>query len=140
MIEIISNWIFLWFILYCFGIVKYNPLFILIVGYIITVGELIYMALRNISKYNFFKFLIINVLLKFIPILILLSQSTEIKIIDIYASIYLVLIYIFIMSILNKDPYKFYNTMLNTYIYDDNKYKSVFSKTYDYIYKKIIKT
>ena len=64
----------------------------------------------------------------------------EIKIEDIYISFYLFLGYIFTMSLMNKNPYLYYKTMIHTYIYDDNKYKSIFSKTYDYIYKKIIKT
>ena len=42
------------------------------------------------------------------------------------------------MAIMNINPYKFYKTMLNTYINNDNKYKSIFSKTYDYIYLLII--
>ena len=142
MYEIFSNWIFVWFILYNFNIIKYNPLFLLIIGYILTIGELIYMVFRKISYYNFIKFFIINVIIKFIPILVILKKNNfeiNIKIIDIYASFILVLIYIFIMSIANKNPYKFYKMMLNTYINDDNKYKSFFSKTYDYIYMKIIK-
>ena len=142
MYEIFSNWIFVWFILYNFDIIKYNPLFLLIIGYILTIGELIYMVFRKISYYNFIKFFIINVIIKFIPILVILKKNNfeiNIKIIDIYASFILVLIYIFIMSIANKNPYKFYKMMLNTYINDDNKYKSFFSKTYDYIYMKIIK-
>ena len=142
MYEIFSNWIFVWFILYNFNIIKYNPLFLLIIGYILTIGELIYMVFRKISYYNFIKYFIINVLIKFIPIILILKKNNfeiNIKVIDIYASFILVLIYIFIMSIANKNPYNFYNMFLNTYIKDDNKYRSIFSKTYDYIYIKIIK-
>ena len=142
MYEIFSYWIFVWFILYYFKIVRYNPLFILIVGYILTLGELIYMIFRRISYYNFIKFFIINVLIKFIPILLILIKlkfKINIKIIDIYISFIFVLAYILIMSIVNKNPYIYYKMMLNTYIKDDNKYKSIFSKTYDYIYMKINK-
>ena len=115
MYEIFSYWIFVWFILYYFNIIGYNPLFILIIGYILTIGELIYMVFRKISYYNFIKYFIINVLIKFIPILLILKKNNfeiNIKLIDIYASFILVLIYIFIMSIANKNPYKFYKIML----------------------------
>jgi hypothetical protein len=142
MYEIFSYWIFIWFLLYYIGIIRYNPLFILTVGYILTLGELIYMIFRGISKYNFIKFFIINVIIKFIPILLILIKinfTIYINIQDIYASFILVLIYIFIMSIVNKNPYTYYKMMLETYIKDDNKYKSIFSKIYDNIYNKIIK-
>lgn len=144
MYEIFSYWIFIWFVLYFFDIIpkKYNPLLLLIVGYVLTLGELIYMLYYKISYYNFIKFLIINVIIKFIPILLILIFKKPIQINkeDIYISLYLILIYIFIMSLMNKNPYNYYKMMINTYINDDNKYKSIFSKTYDYIYKKIIKT
>jgi len=144
MYEIFSYWIFIWFVLYFFDIIpkKYNPLLILIIGYVLTLGELIYMLFHKISYYNFIKFLIINVIIKFIPILLILifKKPIEINKEDIYISLYLILIYIFIMSLMNKNPYNYYKMMINTYINDDNKYKSIFSKIYDYIYKKIIKT
>lgn len=144
MYEIFSYWIFIWFVLYFFDIIpkKYNPLLMLIIGYVLTLGELIYMLFHKISYYNFIKFLIINVIIKFIPILLILifKKPIEINKEDIYISLYLILIYIFIMSLMNKNPYNYYKMMINTYINDDNKYKSIFSKTYDYIYKKIIKT
>lgn len=140
MYEIFSYWIFVWFLLYYFGIVKNNPLFILIVGYILTLGELIYMIFHKISRYNFIKYFIINVIIKLIPILLIFKIPLEIKIEDIYISFYLILVYIFIMSLMNKNPYIYYKMMIHTYLKDDNQYKSIFSKIYDYIYNKIIKT
>jgi hypothetical protein len=79
----------------------------------------------KISYYNFMKYFIINIIIKFIPILLLIRFKFQVNIkrIDIYVSILLILIYILIMIIMNKN----------------NKYKSIFSKTYDYIYMKIIK-
>jgi hypothetical protein len=142
MYEIFSYWIFAWFILYYFGLIKYNPLFILIVGYILTLFELIYMIFKGISYYNFIKYFIINVIIKFIPILLILIKinfQINIKLEDVYISFILALIYIYVMSMTNKNPYIYYKMMLNTYIKDNNEYKSIFSKTYDYIYMKIIK-
>jgi hypothetical protein len=134
MYEIFSYWIFAWFILYYFGLIKYNPLFILIVGYILTLFELIYMIFKGISYYNFIKYFIINVIIKFIPILLILIKinfQINIKLEDVYISFILALIYIYVMSMTNKNPYIYYKMMLNTYIKDNNEYKSIFSKTYD---------
>lgn len=139
MYEIFSYWIFIWFILYYFRLITYNPLFILIVGYIITLGQLIYMTFRGISYYNFIKYFIINIVIKLIPILLIIKFPIKFNIKDIYFSIYLILLYIFIMSIINKNPYNYYKMMINTYLRDDNKYKSIFSKIYDFIYSKINK-
>jgi hypothetical protein len=88
------------------------------------------------------KYFIINIIIKFIPILLLLIRfkfQVNIKRIDIYVSILLILIYILIMIMMNKNPYIYYKMMIDTYINNNNKYKSIFSKTYDYIYMKIIK-
>ncbi len=40
------------------------------------------------------------------------------------------------MAIMNINPTDIYRKVLNTYIQDDNKYQSVFSKFYDYLFKK----
>jgi len=149
MIEIFSYWIFIWFILYYLGLTKYNPLLILIVAYIFTLFELIYLIKNNISKYNFIKFFIINIIIKLIPILLIIKFPLKFNINDIYISIYLILIYFIIMIILNKNPYDYYKMMINTYINNNdndndnnndnnnnnNQYKTFISKLYDFIYK-----
>ena len=132
MIEIFSYWIFIWFILYYFKLTKYNPLLLLIIGYVITLGELIYLISQKTSKYNIIKFAILNILIKLIPIFLIINTKIVFK--DLIISLYIISLYIITMMIMKINPYKFYKTMLNTYIYDDNKYKSIFSKIYDYIY------
>lgn len=135
MIEIFSYWIFVWFILYYIGLTKYNPLFILLIGYIFTLFELIYLIISKISNYNLIKFFIINIFIKFIPILLIIKFPLRFNINDIYISINLLILYFITMIILNKNPYEYYKMMINTYINDDNKYKTYISKFYDFIYK-----
>jgi hypothetical protein len=136
MIEIFSYWIFLWFVLYYFKLTKYNPLLILIVGYIITLGELLYLITMGANKYNIIKFITINSILKIIPILLIYNTKTTYK--DLMIGLYIFLLYLLIMAVMQIDPYKFYKTMLDTYLYDDNKYKSIVSVFYDYIYLLLI--
>jgi hypothetical protein len=138
MIEIFSYWIFIWFILYYIGLIKYNPLFLLIIGYILTLFEIIYLINNKISKYNLIKFFIINVFIKFIPILLIIKFPLRFNIDDIYIGIYLILFYFIIMSFLNKNPYEYYKLMIHTYLYNDEKYKTLSSKLYDYLYITII--
>jgi hypothetical protein len=140
MFEIFSYWIFVWFILFYFNITKYNPLFILIIGYLFTFLEFVYLISNKINLYNGFKFFIINVIIKFVPIIIIINmKKTIIKFVDIIISFYLFLIYIIVMLIFHKNPYEYYKNMINTYLKDDNNYKSSFNKLYDYLYNSFIK-
>jgi hypothetical protein len=137
LIEIFSYWIFIWFLLYYFKFTKYNPLLILIIGYIITLGELLYLISNKTKRYNLIKFTIINIIIKLIPIILIYNTKISFK--DLEISLYIILIYIMVMIIINVNPIEFYRKVLNTYIYDDNKYKSVFSNLYDYLFLTIIK-
>jgi hypothetical protein len=134
MIEIFSNWVFVWFILYYIGLTKYNPLLLLIVAYIFTLFEFIYLIIKKSSKYNLIKFMIINIIIKLIPILLIIKFPLRFDLKDIYISIYLIFFYIIIMSIMNKNPYEYYKLMLHTYIYNDEKYKTYFSILYDKLF------
>jgi len=136
MFEIFSYWIFVWFLLYYFKLTKYNPLIILIIGYIITFGEWLYLIFMGANNYNIIKFIIINVIIKIIPILLIYNSKTTYK--DLIIGLYIFLAYLLTMAIMKINPYKIYKKMLNTYLYDDNKYKSIISKMYDYIYIIII--
>ena len=134
LIEIFSYWIFIWFILYYLGLTKYNPLFLLLVGYIFTLFEFIYLIINKTSKYNLIKFFLINILIKFIPILLIIKFPLRFNLDDIYVSIYLIITYLIIMSIMNKNPYEYYKLMINTYIYNDNKSKTYISIMYDNLF------
>jgi hypothetical protein len=136
MIEIFSYWTFVWFILFYIGLIKYNPLFILIIGYIFTLFEFIYLIIKKSSKYNLIKFMIINIIIKLIPILLIIKFPLRFDLKDIYISIYLIFFYIIIMSIMNKNPYEYYKLMLHTYIYNDEKYKTYISILYDKLFFK----
>ena len=44
------------------------------------------------------------------------------------------MIYIITLAVLNINPIKNYEKMINTYINNDNKYKTLISRLYDDIY------
>lgn len=139
-IEIFSYWIFIWFLLYLIGLRKENPFWILVIGYLLTIIEFFYLMIMGANNYNLIKFFIINVIIKFIPILIILAiykfKFIPIKLLDFYFMIYLIIIYLIIMIYINKNPIISYNQMLNSYINNDKKYQTFFSKIYDYLYLK----
>jgi hypothetical protein len=136
MFEIFSYWIFIWFVLFYFKLTKYNPLLLLIIGYVITFGELLYLIFMGANRYNIIKFIIINTIIKLIPILLIYNTKITYK--DLIVGLYMLLAYLITMVIIKTDTFKFYTTMINTYLYDDNKYKSFISIIYDYIYLLII--
>jgi len=141
MIEIFSNWIFVWFVLFYIGIIKANPLLFLCIGYVITVLEIFYLIANKTNSYNIKKFLIINVILKFIPILILIT-TREINIknfkYDFIFGLFVLFSYIIITTfIFNINLINTYKKIFDSYINDDKKKRSHVSRFYDYIYERI---
>jgi hypothetical protein len=137
MIEIISYWFFVWFLLFIIGIIKANPLWFLIIGYILSFFEFIYLIYKKTKKYNLIKFAIINIIIKIIPIIIILIKTSfnfKINSNDIKFGISLIMIYIITLAVLNINPIKNYQKMINTYINDNNNYKTLISRLYDDIY------
>ena len=136
MLEIISYWFFVWFLLFIFGIIKQNPFWILVVSYIITLFELVYLVLRGANKYNLIKFTIINVFIKFIPILYIFQVRGRAPIMrtnDIIFAIIIIFIYLILLELFRVDAIKSYQNMLYTYIMDDDKYRTFPSRIYDSI-------
>ena len=138
MVEIITYWFFIWFLLFILNITSANPFWILIITYIITFMEFLYLIYRKANSYNLKKFMIINVIFKVIPILIILIKTNfEIPIFDIKTlkvAYVITALYIITMGVLNINPFIAYSQMLNTYINDDNKYRTYISRLYDDIY------
>jgi hypothetical protein len=117
---VFSYWIFLWFVLYYFKIVKYSPLFLLLIALIENVFIFIYLIFIFIienSYYNFFKlfaFIIINFFIKILPLYYIIKIENNVKTIedfikvlksiklnDIIISFFLFLIYV-IWLFINK--------------------------------------
>lgn len=138
MVEIITYWFFIWFLLFILDITSANPFWILVIAYIITFIEFLYLIYRKANAYNLKKFMIINIIFKIMPIFIILWKSNfKIPIFDfkILKVTYIVIaFYIITMAVLNINPLHAYNQMLNTYINDDNKYRTYISRLYDDIY------
>jgi len=138
MVEIITYWFFIWFLLFILNMTYVNPFWVLLIAYIITFMEFLYLSYRKANKYNLTKFMIINVIFKVIPIIIILIKTNfkipKIDISTIKITYIIILIYLITMAVLNINPINAYNRMLSTYINDDNKYRTYISRLYDDIY------
>lgn len=141
---IFSHWIFVWFVLYFCNIITINPTFIIISGLFIGTLAAYYMWYYNASQYNIIKFVILNMILKNIPLFILwFSNNLIIQLYDIYITLIVFIIYNIYLYINNTNIFKLYEKLLHVYInktYNKTKIenKSIWSQIYDYIYHKII--
>lgn len=140
MISFVSYWFFLWFLLFILGIVKANPLGFIIIGFIFILSQILYLYLKKTSTYNLTKYIIINLLIKIIPIIILITYyPITFNYNDISFGLYLLFIYVLVMISFQINPINSYNRIIHNYIDGNNNddEKTEVSKTYDYLYNKI---
>lgn len=104
---IFSYWIFIWFLFYYFKFIKYNPYLLLVLALLSNIYSFV-MLIYYKNYYKAILFLIVNLLIKALPIYLL--KDTKIKKEDIYFSIIFILVYIFYVYLrgykLNQIYYK----------------------------------
>jgi len=124
-LTMFSSWIFLWFILYYFKFLSYNPFIFLIIAFIIgTSYGIYYFIINNTKKEIIHKYIIINFVGKIIPAILIYNNKISIN--DIYFGLILYLFFI-IFIIINKlhifnEYHLYYDSMLykNDNIYISN--------------------
>ncbi len=79
---IFSYWIYAWYLLYAFKFTSYSPKFALILGLIDNMVMLGLMLLYGTSRRTIFYFIVINTLIKVVPLYYLSGE--KIKMTDIY--------------------------------------------------------
>lgn len=89
---IFSYWIYVWYLLYIFNYTSYNPKFALILGLIDNIIMLILMLYYNTPRKTIVIFVIINTLIKVVPLYYLRKVMVKWK--DIYFTGVLLLIFI----------------------------------------------
>ena len=90
---VFSYWIFAWFILYEFRFTEYSPKFPLILGVIDNLIMLVLMILYGTSRQTIFYFILINTLIKVMPLYYLRNESIRLN--DIYFTCGLFLLFVF---------------------------------------------
>jgi hypothetical protein len=91
--------IFIWFFLYKIGIIKKaSPLFAIIISLIQNIIIIITLFKNNkISKDNIIRYFYILIIIKILPLLTFYPNLLNIRLVDIFITIYLYLIYIIII-------------------------------------------
>lgn len=90
---VFSYWIFAWFILYELKMTVYSPKFPLILGVIDNLIMLVLMILYGTSRQTIFYFIVINTLIKVVPLYYLRNESIRLN--DIYFTCGLFLLFVF---------------------------------------------
>ena len=94
---VFSYWIYFWYILYAFKFTNYSPKFSLILALIDNIIMLFLMLMYGTSKHTIFYFIIINTLIKVVPLYYLRHETIKMK--DIYFTILLFILFIFWLHI-----------------------------------------
>ena len=89
---VFSYWIYLWYILYVFKITIFSPKFPIILGLLDNIIMLFLMLMYGTSKRTIFYFIIINTIIKIVPLYYLKNEPIKMK--DIYFTILLFIIFI----------------------------------------------
>jgi len=89
---VFSYWIYFWFIIYIFKWTTYSPKFPLLLGFLDNIIMLILMILYGTSKRTIFYFIIINTLIKIVPLYYLRNEKIKMK--DIWFTIIIFMIFV----------------------------------------------
>lgn len=89
---VFSYWIYVWFLLYIFKFISYSPKFPLILGLIDNIIMLLLMLYFGSKSKTIILFIIINTLIKVIPLYYLRNQTIKMR--DIYFTIGLFIIFV----------------------------------------------
>jgi hypothetical protein len=89
---ILSYWVFAWYLLYMFGLVRPNPKFAIILTLLENLWMLLWMVYLKVKPKKIIYFAMMIVLIKVIPLLTVIQDKIDIR--DIYATFGLVLMYI----------------------------------------------
>lgn len=132
---IFSYWIFIWYILYILGLIKFNPKFAIIIGIIHNIFLFTLLYLNDCSTYKLIRFIIINSIIKLLPLYSIIN--TKISYEDILAFIYLLLIYLINMYItLGSEIFSINYKLFRNYL--DNNNQTYISTIYDNIYNALV--
>jgi hypothetical protein len=112
---IFSNWIFVWYILYELSIINYNPKIWLIISLIILIHYIILLIYYK-RFYMLFIYVIVNIIIKVLPILSLYNTKIVLK--DFIFGIFLFIIYNFWLLYNNYNAIKVAKSFYNALTYN----------------------
>jgi hypothetical protein len=116
---VFSYWIYIWFILYIFKYTIYSPKFALTLGLLDNIILLFLMLIWGTSVKTIIWFIIINTLIKVVPLYYLRNEPYKMK--DVYFTAGLFLIYIIWLHINNQSLVGNIKIIHNSLLYGKNE-------------------
>lgn len=116
---VFSYWIYFWYVLYTFNFIEYSPKFPLILGLIDNLIMLIMMLLYGTSKRTIFYFILINTLIKAVPLYYLRNEKIKMK--DVFFTLLLFVIFIFWLHINSQSLIGNIRLIHDSLLYGKNK-------------------
>ena len=99
-------WILVWFVLYFFKVIHYNPKYLLILGIVLAVLQFGVLVLYYKSISYIIAFIMANLLLKGLPLYVIYSAKTTAE--DVYVLFIFVVLYAVYLKLNNKNIYRFF--------------------------------
>lgn len=135
--------IYIWYLIYMNNVITSpNPFFALSISLLQNIAVFIYLLKTKQSKENLIKYSIILIILKIIPLITMyIYNKIDINYFDVYSTVYLYIIFIFIMIIINNIILH-NNKDISTKIHDEIKTKyepNILDEIYDKSYNDVIK-
>ena len=139
--------IYIWYILYSYDIISSpNPFFALSISLLQNIVIFIYLLKTHYTLESLLKYLILLIILKIMTLISLYSyDKISINYFDVYSTVYLYILYIFVMIIVhnillhnNKNVINTIKGDLNTDKYKENIMDVVYDKSYNDVIKQII--
>ena len=116
---VFSYWIYLWYILYAFKITTFSPKFPLILGLIDNIIMLGFMLVYGTSRVTIFYFILINTLIKVVPLYYLRFEELKMK--DIYFTVVLFTIFVLWLHINKQSLIGNIKVIHDSLLYGQNK-------------------
>jgi hypothetical protein len=116
---VFSYWIYLWFLLYTFKITTFSPKFPLILGLIDNIIMFVLMLAYETSRETIIYFLLINTIIKVMPLYYLRNEPIRLK--DIYFTILLFIIFIFWLHLNSQSLIGNMKIVHDSLLYSQNK-------------------
>ena len=116
---VFSYWIYFWYVLYAFKITTFSPKFPLILGLIDNIIMFILMILYGTSKRTIFYFIVINTLIKVVPLYYLRNEKIRMK--DIYFTVILFGLFVLWLHINKQSLVGNIKIIHDSLLYGENK-------------------
>jgi hypothetical protein len=113
---VFSIWIFIWFILYIFNVVPYNPTFALFIAVVFISISMIYFFIKEVHYSHIDRFIALGVLQKFLPLFYLAyNNKLDITVKDVIFTIIVFITYNAYILLNNSNIVIVYDTYLKSY-------------------------